>query len=61
MTRPNDEVIVLALGTNNIPVDDVDTIADKVDELVEDTRRMRPFAHIVVPPPPSPHVWTVPS
>ena len=49
MTRPNDEVIVLACGTNNIPEDDVPTLTAKVDELIEDTRRMRPFAQIIVP------------
>ena len=49
MTRPNDEVIVLACATNNVPVDDVPTLTAKVDELIVDTRRMRPFAKIIVP------------
>ena len=49
MTRPNDEVIVLACGSNNVPGDEVSTLTAKVDELIEDTRRMRPFAQIIVP------------
>ena len=49
MTRPNDEVIVLACGSNNVPGDDVSMLTAKVDELIEDTRRMRPFAQIIIP------------
>ena len=36
LTRPSDEVIVLQIGSNNMPDDTALTLIDKLDELIDD-------------------------
>ena len=50
MSRPNDEVVMLQCGSNNIQRDDAKVIMDKLDEIIDDTKRMRPFANIIMAP-----------
>ena len=48
-TSDDDEYIVCAGGTNNIPKESVASIIGHVDDLIDHTRALRPSAHILVP------------
>ena len=50
MTRPDDDVIIVQVGSNNIPEDSAATLIDKLDELTDDLRKMRPLSHVIVAP-----------
>ena len=49
VTRADDDVIVLAAGSNNIPQYDVATIIRRAGEMIDDLRELRPHAHLVIP------------
>ena len=48
-TTDDDEYIVLAGGTNNVPKDDVAGIIGHMADLIDFTRALRPSQHIIVP------------
>ena len=48
-TSAEDEYIVIAGGTNNVPRDTVINIINHVGDLIDHTRAVRPNAHIIVP------------
>ena len=50
LTRPSDEVIVLQIGSNNMPDDTALTLIDKLDELFDDVTHLRPLAQVIVAP-----------
>ena len=50
LTRPSDEVIVLQIGSNNMPDDTALTLIDKLDELIDDVTLLRPLAQVIVAP-----------
>ena len=43
MTRPDDDVIIVQIGSNKIPEDSAATLIDKLDELTDNLRKMRPL------------------
>ena len=44
LTRPSDEVIVLQIGSNNMPDDPPLTLIDKLDELIDDVTNLWPLS-----------------
>ena len=48
-TDPDDDVIVLGGGTNNIPKNSVKDIINHVGNLIDHTREIRPGQHILIP------------
>ena len=48
-TSPDDDVIVLGGGTNNIPGDDVIDAIIHIGRLIDHTREIRPKQHIIIP------------
>lgn len=48
-TSDDDEYIVCAGGTNNVPKESVARIIGHIDDLINHTRALRPSAHILVP------------
>ena len=49
VTRENDDVIVIAAGSNNIPSHDVATIIRRAGEMFDDLRYTRPNKQLVIP------------
>ena len=49
VTREDDEVIVLSVGSNNIPHYDVATTICRAGEMIDDLQHIRPYAQIVIP------------
>ena len=49
MTREDDDIIVLAVGSNNIPNDDVPTMIQKAGKMVDQIQMKRPNADIIIP------------
>ena len=50
LTSPTDDVILLQIGSNNIPDDPVLTLLDKLDDVIDGVRQMRPLSQVVVAP-----------
>ena len=50
LTRPSDEVVVLQIGSNNMPDDTALTLIDKLDELIDDVTHLRPLAQVIMAP-----------
>ena len=50
LPRPSDEVIVLQIGSNNMPDDAALTLIDKLDELIDDVTNLRPLSQVIVAP-----------
>ena len=50
LTRPTDDVILLQIGSNNIPDDPVLTLIDKLDDVIDEVRQMRPLSQVIVAP-----------
>ena len=48
LTRPSGEVIVLQIGSNNMPDDTALTFIDKLDELIDDVTSLRPLSQVIV-------------
>ena len=48
-TDPDDDVIVLGGGTNNIPRDSVKDVINHIGNLIDHTREIRPTQHILIP------------
>ena len=49
MTSPNDDVVVVALGTNNVPTDSVGTCITKIGRVIDYTKRLNPDSRLVIP------------
>ena len=49
VTRENDDVIVIAAGSNNIPSHDVATIIRRAGEMIDDLHYARPNTQLVIP------------
>ena len=49
VTREDDDVILIAAGTNNIPRCDVPTIIRRAGEMIDDLHEMRPNARLLIP------------
>ena len=49
MARPDDDVIVLAAGTNNVPRESVATIITRLRRMIDNARQLRPKASLIVP------------
>ena len=49
MTSEDDDYILMAGGTNNIPDDDVIDAIIHIDDLISHTRRLRPKQRIIIP------------
>ena len=50
LTCPSDEVIVLQIGSNDMPDDPALTIIDKFDELIDDVTDLRPLPQVIAAP-----------
>ena len=48
VTHADDDVIVIAAGSNNIPQHDVPTIIRWVGEMIDDIQEIRPNAHLII-------------